>query len=502
MWQRKQKINGALNQPQRELKIRYLMVRYSKSSWKTNMLKCSGITYNQRRPKMEARIIMTVTADAAKKIGIDTYLYAYPLVLMDVTRKVQSNAETPDTKTKHAPMNQFYHAPEFPDATFTDVVRANADTLYSFLWFDVSKEPLVIDVPDSGGRYYLLPMLDMWTDIFASPGKRTSGTGPQTYAITGPGWQGKLPTDVTEIKAPTAEGWMIGRTQTNGKKDYDAVHQFQAGLKVVPLSAWGKRGWTPPKGRVDAQQDMSAPVEQVAKMSAAEFFADFAELMKANPPHANDYPILQQMERLGIVPGESFDLSKASPETKSALEAAPAAGMAKIKAYAPHASVLINNWGMIMNPVGTYGTDYLKRAFIAYFGLGANVVEDAVYPSALVDAHGKPLFDSGMKYVLHFEKEQIPPVRAFWSLTLYNDKQFFADNPINRYAIGDRDNLKFNADGSLNLYIQCDTPGADKEDNWLPAPKEGGFSLTLRLYWPQPTVLDGSWQPPGVQRVP
>ncbi len=271
-------------------------------------------------------------------------------------------------------MNQFYHAPEFPDATFTDVVRANADTLYSFLWFDVSKEPLVIDVPDSGGRYYLLPMLDMWTDIFASPGKRTSGTGPQTYAITGPGWEGKLPTDVTEIKVP-------------------------------------------PKGTVDPQQDMGAPVEQVAKMSAAEFFADFAELMKVNPPHANDYPILQQMERLGIVPGESFDLSKSPPETKSALEAAPAAGMAKIKAFAPHASVLINNWGMIMNPVGTYGTDYLKRAFIAYFGLGANVVEDAVYPSALVDAHGKPLFQSGMKYVLHFEKEQIPPVRAFWSLT-------------------------------------------------------------------------------------
>jgi hypothetical protein len=172
--------------------------------------------------------------------------------------------------------------PEFPDATFTDVVRAKADTLYSFLWFDVSKEPLVIDVPDSGGRYYLLPMLDMWTDIFASPVKRTSGTGPQTYAITGPGWQGRLPTDVTEIKAPTAEGWMIGRTQTNGKKDYDAVHQFQAGLKVVPVNAWGKKGWTPPKGTFDAQQDMGAPVEQVAKMRAAEFFADFAELMKVN----------------------------------------------------------------------------------------------------------------------------------------------------------------------------------------------------------------------------
>ena len=421
---------------------------------------------------------------------------------MDVTRKVQTNTEMPDTKTKRAPMNQFYHAPDFPDATFTDVVRANADTLYSFLWFDVSKEPMLIDVPDSGGRYYLLPMLDMWTDIFASPGKRTSGTGPQTYAITGPGWKGKLPKGAMEIKSPTATGWMIGRTQTNGKKDYDAVHQFQAGLKAVPLSAWGKTNYAPPKGKVNPRQDMSAPVEQVAKMSAAEFFTDFAELMKANPPHANDYPILQQMKRIGLAPGESVDLSKASHhDGQAALETAPAAGMAKIKAYAPHASVLINDWSMIMNPVGTYGTDYLKRAFIAYFGLGANVVEDAIYPSAMFDARGMPLFDSGVKYALHFEKEQIPPVRAFWSVTMYNDKQFFADNPIGRYAIGDRDDLRFNADGSLDLYIQRNSPGADKERNWLPAPKEGDFSLTMRLYWPKAAALDGTWSPPQVKRV-
>ncbi len=144
----------------------------------------------------------------------------------------------------------------------------------------------------------------------------------------------------------------------------------------------------------------------------------------------------------------------------------------------------------------------IKRAFIAYAGLGANVVEDAVYPSAFVDAHGKPLFDSNLKYVLHFDKDQIPPVRAFWPLTMYNDKQFFAANPIDRYAIGDRDKLKFNADGSLDLYIQRDSPGTDKEDNWLPTPKSGGFNVTLRLYWPEDTVLDGTWQPPEVKQVP
>lgn len=442
-----------------------------------------------------------LTPEEAKEIAVDAYVYAYPLVLMEVTRRVQTNAEAPDVKTKHAPMNQLYHSPEFPDASFTDVVRANADTLYSFMWFDVSDEPIVIDVPDSGGRYYLLPMLDMWSDIFASPGKRTSGTGPQTYAVTGPGWSGTLPRGVREIKSPTGVGWMIGRTQTNGPKDYAAVRKFQAGLKATPLSAWGKGEYAPPKGKVDPAQNMTAPVEQVAKMDAAEFFGLFAELTKVNPPHANDYPILQRMERLGFVCGQRFDLAKAAPEAKAALEAAPAAGQKKIIGYAPRASRLVNDWAMIMNPVGTYGTDYLKRAFVAYFGLGANTVEDAVYPTAMIDAQGKPLFDSGKKYVLHLEKDQIPPVRAFWSLTMYDDRQFFADNPIDRYAIGDRDSLRFNPDGSLDLYIQRESPGEEKESNWLPTPKSGGFSLTMRLYWPKSEVLDGSWIPPKVQAV-
>ncbi len=286
-----------------------------------------------------ATALAPVTTDDAKQIAVDTYIYAYPLVLMDITRKVQTNTIIPDTRTKHAPMNQFYHAPDFPDATFTDVVRANADTLYSFLWFDVSKEPLIIDVPDSGGRYYLLPMLDMWTDIFASPGKRTSGTEPQTYAITGPSWRGELPAGVTDIKAPTSEGWIIGRTQTNGKRDYDNVHKFQAGLKAIPLGEWRKKRFEPRKGVFDARQNMSAPVEQIEKMSAPEFFAKFAELMKLNPPHSNDYSILQQMARLGIVPGKSFDLAKISPDAKTALEAAAPTALAKIKSYAPHASV-------------------------------------------------------------------------------------------------------------------------------------------------------------------
>ena len=433
--------------------------------------------------------------EEAREAAVEAYLYAYPLVLMETTRRVGTNGGT----GMRMPANQFGHMRAFPDATFTDVVRANVDTLYSSLWFDVSQEPLVVTAPDSGGRYYLLPILDLWTDVFASPGKRTSGTGPQSYAITGPGWSGTLPKDVTRIEAPTATGWIIGRTQTNGKADYAAVHTFQDGLRAVPLSAWGK-AYQPPKGKIDPIVDMSAPVEQVAKLSAAKFFAIFADLTRANPPHLNDGPVLQRMARLGFVPGRPFDPAQAPPEARAALEAAPAAAMAKIAAFAPHAADVVDGWGMMGSPIGTYGTDYLKRAYVAYFGLGANVVEDAIYPTARAQADGKP-FESGAKYAIHFAKQQLPPARAFWSLTLYNDKQFLAANPIDRFAIGDRDALQFNADGSLDLYIQRDAPGKQHESNWLPTPANGSFTMNLRLYWPQPEALDGTWTPPPVERV-
>lgn len=433
-----------------------------------------------------------LTDDELTEIAIEAYFYAYPLVIMDVTRQVGTNCETANGAKMSAPMNQFAHVPVFPDASFTDVVRPNADTLYSVLWFDVTQEPLVIHVPDSGGRYYLLPMLDMWSDVFACPGKRTTGTGEQTIAIVGPRWKGKLPKGVNVRRSPTGIGWIIGRTQTNGEADFENVHKFQAGLKAVPLSAWGK-DYTPPKGTVDPKISSDPPTEQVARMDAAEFFGRFAELTKDNPPHPNDYPIRARMRRIGLVPGKPFDFAKAQPRVRAALKKAIPIAQKRLTGGLASAGTIVNNWGMLLSPIGTYGTDYYRRALIAYGGLGANVIEDAIYPTAYVDSDGKP-FDSEKKYVLHFAKDEIPPVRAFWSLTMYNDKQAFTDNPINRYAIGDRDKMKFGDDGSLTLYIQRESPGKDKESNWLPAPKSGGFSMNMRLYWPKPEALDGSWK--------
>ena len=260
----------------------------------------------------------SLPSDQIGEVAVSAYIYAYPLISMEMTRRLSTNVADVRQFGK-APMNQFANLPAFPDATYTDIARPNADTLYSLMWFDVSKEPLLINVPDSAGRYYLLPMLDMWTDVFQSTGSRTTGTGAQLLAIAEPRWQGQLPAGAMLVRSPTACGWVIGRTQTNGKADYDAVHKFQAGLFTTPLSEWGK-SYRPPAGAINPDWDMKTPaVDQVEKLGPAAYFSLFTELTKLNPPHANDYPILEQMRRIGIEPGKPFAFDKASPEIQSAL---------------------------------------------------------------------------------------------------------------------------------------------------------------------------------------
>ncbi|HTW34434.1 MAG TPA: DUF1254 domain-containing protein [Rhizomicrobium sp.] len=442
--------------------------------------------------------IHNLSDEDAHEIAMEAYIYAYPLVLMELTRRVFTNVAQPDANG-HAPMNRFGHKQSFPDPDFTEVVRPNADTLYSMLWFDVSKEPLMIHVPEAAGRYYLLEFMDMWTDVFASPGTRTTGTGAQTFAIRGPKWMGPIPRGAIEIRSPTEQGWILGRTQTNGKADYDAVHRFQSRLVAKPYSDYGD-GTPPRKGEVHADLDMSAPVEQIEKLDAGAFYAIFARTARANPPHGNDYPVLARIARLGLEPGRAFDIGSIEHQASAALNDTAALAREKIRTALSKTVRVVNGWTMTDPPIGTYGTDYLRRAAIAYAGLGANLPEDAAYPSMFAEADGTP-FDSGKRYVLHFDKGQTPPARAFWSLTLYNERQFFADNPIDRYAIGDRDNLIFNADGSLDLYIQRESPGAGKDSNWLPTPAAGTFSLSMRIYWPKPDVLDGTWKPPALRRA-
>ena len=222
-----------------------------------------------------------VTEQEAHAIGVDAYLYFYPLITMDVTRKQAINVE-PGKEPGKGPMNMFNNIPAYPAADFKVVVRPNFDTLYSSAWLDLTKEPMVVSAPDTNGRYYLLPMLDMWTDVFASPGWRTTGTEAGHFLVTPPGWTGDVPAGMTRISAPTPYVWIIGRTKTDGPDDYAAVHKIQAGYKITPLSEWGKTP-TRPKANIDPAVDMKTPPkEQVDTMPTGKFFAYAAELLKVN----------------------------------------------------------------------------------------------------------------------------------------------------------------------------------------------------------------------------
>lgn len=438
-----------------------------------------------------------VTEDAAYEIGVEAYTYLYPLVLMDVTRRQAVNVE-PEKTLGRAPMNMFAHFRAFPPAEFRDVVRPNFDTLYSTAWLDLIKEPVMVSVPDTQGRYYMLPMLDMWTDVFAVPGKRTTGTHAGRFAIVPPGWKGTLPKDVQRIDAPTPYVWIIGRTQTKGANDYAAVNRMQDGYTITPLSQLGKAP-KPVKVMIDPTVDMKTPpMTQVANMSAGQFFSYAVALLKVNPPHVTDQPIISRMRVLGIEPGTPFDFQKADPAVQHGLERAAPDALQAMRVKMPTLARTVNGWQMITD-LGVYGNNYLKRAAIALFGLGANPPEDAIYPVNIGDSDGKPLTGAN-RYVLHFAKNEIPPVTAFWSVTLYDQEGFPTATALKRNAIGDRDALMFNPDGSLDIYVQHASPGADKESNWLPAPA-GDFNLLMRLYGPKVSVIDGSWAPPAVKRL-
>jgi hypothetical protein len=438
----------------------------------------------------------TATAGESQAIAQEAYIFLYPLILMDITRKQLINLDA-KVSPFGGPANAFTHVRAFPPADARTVVRPNFDTLYSSALLDLTDGPVVVSTEDTGGRYFLLPMLDMWTDVFAVPGKRTNGTGAANFALVPPGWSGNLPQGLDRIDTPTPYVWIIGRTQTNGVKDYEAVHKIQDGYRITLMADWGK---TPRnvEQRIDPAVDTKTePLRQVNEMPALEYFRYGAELMKQNRPHLTDWSIVARMKRIGLEPGKSLDSGKVSTDV---LTGGAAAGLKLMQDKAPTIARVTNGWQMNTDTMGVYGNYYLKRAIVAMAGLGANQVDDAIYPLSIADADGKPV-TSENRYVLHFAKDELPPVDAFWSLTMYDAEGFQVANPINRFTVGDRDALKFNADGSLDLYIQNENPGADKESNWLPAPKSGNFGLTLRLYAPKPQVAEGRWNPPPIKRL-
>jgi hypothetical protein len=446
-----------------------------------------------------------ISPEEAKQIALDAYIYGYSLVTTDVTRVQMSNVSK--VEGLHAPMGQFINVKRYPPADFRGVSAPNADTLYSLAWIDL-KEPQVFSHPAMGKRFYLFETVDLWmTALSNSPSARTAGGEVANYLLTGPDWQGEVPAGMKHIPLATRYITILGRTYADGSEgDYEAVNKLQAQYKITPLSAWGKK-FTYKAPPVDNEPGFSMsenPQAAILAMGTDGYFDLLAKLMGgAAPPAKEDAPILAKMAKIGIVPGQPFDMRKLDKSVQESLKNVPSEALKQIEAQKESLGKVENGW-LITKGLGGYGTDYMKRAVVAAFGWPANREKDAVYPYTDVDSTGKELTGAN-KYTLTFAKGQQPPVNAFWSITMYEIDQgwWFVPNELDKFTVSPRNQLIANDDGSTTLYFQNQSPGKDKESNWLPAPK-GPFILMLRMYWPKeskPSILDGTWTPPAVKEV-
>ena len=459
-----------------------------------------------------------LTQDQIVQIAKDAYTYGFPLVMMDITKQVQTNLDYPSGG--HAPANQVGRAQTFPTYETTEVVKPNVDTLYNIVWFDLDTkddngdvEAFVLNVPNTGtfpyskedteGRYYLLPFLDAYSNVHVSKGTRHTGKEAHLYLVTGPNWSGVVPDNMQEIKMPTPMAWMLGRIQANSDDDgQQIVWPLQQQLKVTPLSEWNNPAYTPAEGSYDELLEGIKPVEFVFTLSYEEFIFDMLNLMVANPPPKDqDNDIIERMKSIGIEAGVQFNLDTFTEETKMRINAIPKTialeWQKDILPILEAEGEIQNNWVNITKNIGRYGVHYLKRAFIAYKGLGANIVEDAIYPVCEKD-DGSSHLVGGKNYIITIPSDQLTPAKAFWSITAYNQSDFLVDNPNNVNEIYALRGTDLNIENGQAVILVQPTAPSDSNANWLPSPLSGLMSLTMRLYWPKEEVLDGTWKPPVV----
>ncbi|MCC6867946.1 MAG: DUF1254 domain-containing protein [Burkholderiales bacterium] len=438
-----------------------------------------------------------------KRLASEIWVWGFPLVLTDVTREVE---------TADIGMNVFKHRRSVPDAATAGVANPNADFLYSQAWLDLSKGPVILSIPDTKGRYYLLALLDAYTNVAGSIGKRTTGTEARTFALVGPHYKGAAPEGASEVRLPTDLAWIFARTAVDGPADVANAIKVQDQFKLsggagkgapakgaAGKGAKGKAAPTPAAPAV-AVDTKTPPRDQVVAMDATRFFTRLALLLPGNPPPKADAEIVAKLKKLGIEPGKPFNATQLDAAKQRSIDDGIRTAIAAVQGAAGGlGGADIRHGWRIDRALGRWGTEYGRRAVAAWNGIGQNAPEDAIFMSTYLDGGGKRL-DGANRYVLHFAAGALPPTDGFWSLSLYDAQQKFVPNAKNRYNIGNSDRLQANADGSLDIVISPDPPGGAMDANWLPSPK-APFNLILRVYWPKQAVLDGHWNPPGVKLV-
>ena len=415
------------------------------------------------------------------------YVYTFPLVLMDATETSATNTE--EAATEKAPVNQFIHSVALADAQFKTVVTPNVDTIYSQVWYDLSEEPMVYELPETD-RFCKVQVLDGWTNTAAVLDKAGA------YAITLSTWEGELPEGVTRIDVPTSMAWSITRIVLTGEEDLPNVYAIQEKMKLMPLSDYiSGDTYEPPRGSYSEENDY-IPVDKVLSMDPITFFNKANELMVKNSPAAADKKMLEKIAAVNIGPGMEFDTSVLTGDVAENWKTMLTEIQLKLIKEGQKFSKKLGQWDYFGEPIGDFNTEYAYRALVALAGLGANTVEVALYPKIEQDADGNTL--TGEKsYILHFESYPQVLEGGFWSVTAYGDDDFLIDNPIDRYCINDRSDLKVNDDGSVDVILSKDAP--EDTTNWLPV-DNGGFHLYMRIYTPDMDALE-TWTAPTITEI-
>ena len=448
-----------------------------------------------------ARAADTATSET-DQIAEEAFVYGFPMVMAyGILYEYFVDKSSSQYKTS---FNQIYNTARVYTPEDTAIVTPNSDTPYSFVGMDLRAEPFVICNPEiDKGRYFSIQFIDLYTFNFAYAGSRTTGNGPGCFMIAGPSWQGAVPPGITKVfQCETDFALALIRTQLLAPDDIDNVKKIQAGYRALPLSQFLGRPAPAPAAAV-------AWPKIDKEMMAADPFGYLAFLLQFCPavgPAAVERPLRERFARIGIEAGKPFPSIEPTPELKASLEAGAKQGMAQVKQQVEHFGMNENGWLVPLHGFGDrkmYDGNWTQRAAAAMAGIFGNDAAEALYPLLSTDAAGQKPDCASNRYTLTFPAEGLPPVDAFWSVTMYDGKtQLLVANPLNRYLINSPmlPQMKHNQDGSLTLYIQKDSPGADKESNWLPAPN-GPIYVAMRLYWPKEAALSGSWKPPQVQRA-